>query len=90
MSAEYNPRYRIYRTVEVPMDCGRAVVVSLGCNGQYHVDLIDKVCYGADGRTVEDAEHVMDIEHGLCVGDNACSTDEEHGFFRVDPYPPRR
>ena len=86
MSAEYNPRYRIYRTQEVPIDCGRAVVISLGCNGQYHIDSVEKVCYGADGKTVENAEHVMDIEHGFC--DDQCST-EEHGFFRVDPYPPR-
>ena len=78
MSAEYNPRYRIYRTHEIPMDCGRAVVVSLGCNGQRHVDSVDKVSYGADGRTVEWAEHATYIEHGLC--DDHCS-DEDHGFF---------
>lgn len=71
-------RYRIYRVVMVTWTKRVNLVVSLGCNKEYHVDSVDMVHHNIDGKTVKNVRHIADIEHGFCDGRCSC---EDHGFF---------
>ena len=64
--------FRIYRNVIEPgtTDDGAILEWHKGCNGKQHVDLLDKIFYEADGKTVKFAEIVAQIERGVC--DKTC------------------
>lgn len=72
-------KYRIYRVVRVPLTKKTSLIISFGCDGEYHVDSVDKASCDSDGKVTK-AQNVAYIEHGFCC-DSHCSSKKNYGFF---------
>lgn len=84
---EINNVYRIYKVVEEGgvRDDGAKLVWDRGCNGEEHVDCLDKVFFRNEDGGVEYAEHLATVERGAC--DNTCGTERLGGFIHSSTSP---
>lgn len=82
-----NNHYRVYAIEEKDRSSDRIRREwTRGCNGEKHVDYLDKVFYSEEG-VVEYAEKLETVERGAC--DNTCGT-ERRGRFLYPPSPVAR
>lgn len=74
-----NTIYRIYHSIvdKGKTADGAALSWAYGCNGQKHVDILDKIFYSGDGEVCH-AEEVVRVVRGGC--DRTCGTKRIGGF----------